>query len=300
MDNNQQAGVVTPAQQPAIAPVPTPTPVPSVPQQTPVQQVPQPVAQQTVSDAGDRTRQEFEKLLESNRKLHQANTLLQEEIARRANVQQQFAPMQQQAVAPQTPNIQDFVEIDPESGTKYINERKLQSAIAEANTRATQAVSQMQNYIQANEQREIEKQNREAFATYPELNPNDASFDRNFSNTTSALILHSYMNPRNYSDGRPLTFKEAADMLKKGQGISTQQVVQTTTPVAQPSGQPTAQDLKAQAAVSVQSMPQQVIATPEVVAEMQALRSKTRLGDDQALAERLKYTEHIIPKEGTS
>lgn len=300
MANQTQTGTTTPAQ-PAVAPVTNPAPVAPVAPQAPVQPVPVTPAAQPIADtSAQRTREEFEKLLESNRKLHTANSLLQEEIARRTNVQQQFAPVQQ-PVAPQTPNIQDFVEIDPDTGTKYINERKLQSAIAEANTRASQAVTQMQNYIQANEQREIDRQNKEAFSAYPELNPSNQNFNRDFSNSTSALILHSYMNPRNYSEGRPLTFKEAADLVRKGQGISQQVVAPATQPQAPiVQANTSTQDLRGQASVSLQSVPQQVMASPEVAAQVQALRERTRLGDDAALAERLKYTEHIIPKEGTS
>lgn len=291
-NTNASQGVVAPT---TSAPVQNTVVAPVEPVQQVVQQ---PVQQPAVDNAASqRTQDEFGKLLDSNRKLHQANSLLQEEIARRTQVQQQFAPVQQPS-APQQPNIQDFVEIDPETGTKYINEQKLQSAIQTANSRAAQAVQQMDNYIRANEQRELDRQNKEAFIAYPELNPSNKDFNAGLSNTVSAVILHSYMNPRNYTEGRPLTFKEAAELVKKGYNVDQPTPI-VTVPVQQQVTTP-AQDAKVDASLNLGSVPQQVMQSPQVAQEIASLRERTRLGDEYALAERLKYTEHLIPKEGTS
>jgi hypothetical protein len=290
-----QPVVVKPAVQGPIQPVAAPVqPVAAAPEPAqavqPVQQVVQQQPAQPVVD--NRTREQFEKLLENNTRLHEANRLLTQEVLQRTQLNTQFAPIQ--GGQPQQAAVQDFVEIDPETGVKYINERKLQSQLSDANVRATRAENAVQNYIQASEQREIERQNKEAFATYPELNPTNPAFNPALSNQTSAVILHSMMNPRNYG-GRPLTFVEAANLVKGTPGTQPQAAPQV--PAQAVGGGVSTQDLRAQASADFQSQPPQVLPNPQMDRQLEGLQARTRLGDDQALAERLKYTEHIVPKD---
>src|SRR3990167_8772953 len=109
----------------------------------------------------DRTTEQFEKLKDSNKKLFEANQLLQEELSRRAVSEQTFAPIQQtpQLNVP-APEIEQFVNVDPISGEKYVDEVKLSAALAESNKKATRAEVAVQNYIKQQNILEEERQTR--------------------------------------------------------------------------------------------------------------------------------------------
>jgi len=70
-----------------------------------------------------------------------------------------------------------------------------------------------------------------------------------------------------------------------------------TTQPAPVSGVPnqSTQDLKTQASVNLPSQPQQMMPAQQQ-ADIENLRYRTQRGDDQALAERLMHTEHLVPK----
>ena len=251
-----------------------------------------------------RTQQQFEKLLESNKGLYEANQLLRQELQQRREANQQFAPVQlppiQQQPIPQGVNPADFIETDPASGERYINDVKLQSRIAELNDRASRAEEAVQRYVETSEQREIERQNREAFSAYPDLNPADPKHDVVFHNQTRAVIYDSVLNPQDYG-GKPLSFKDAADYVRGQQSRLAEasqkpQEIATTEKDAQ-AQQLAAQELKQQATASPTGEIQTQRNVAQDVQELKRLQMATRLGDPDALAIRLANVEHVKKSE---
>src|SRR3990167_3187478 len=241
----------------------------------------------------DRTTEQFEKLKDSNKKLFEANRLLQEELTRRSRSEQTFAPIQQTPPSNvPAPAIEQFVEIDPTTGEQYVNEKKLSTALAEANQKATRAETAVQNYIRQQNVLEEEKQTAEAYTAHPEINPSSPSFDANLSRFTSALLLHSMMNPQEYG-GRTLTFKEAVDEAKKA---SPQQVKTQTAALEKETkeGMDTKQQATAGATGVSGAVAQQIQGPPQD--ELDTLRFQTRFGkgDDSvwAVAQRLSKISH--------
>jgi len=262
--------------------------------------------QPTLQTDNQRTHEQFDKLLDSNKRLYEANELLRQQLTQRALANEQFAPIQQPPIQQrpaQQVNAADFVEVDPVSGEKYIDDKKLQAKIEEVNSRASKAEAAVNKYIQTNEQREIDRQNKEAFSEYPELNPSGESFDMKFHNQTRALIYDSLINPQDYG-GRPLSFREAADFVKGGGNVSdnnekNQQASASTKPGEQTAAEtePSGEDVKQQAAAFAageQPVTREALAGSE---ELSRLQQATRLGNTEALARRIANTEHIKPPE---
>jgi hypothetical protein len=196
---------------------------------------------------------------------------------------------------PQGVNPADFIETDPVSGDRVINEQKLNARIEELSTRASRAENAVSKYIETSEQREIERQNREAFNAYPELNPSAQGHDVTFHNQTRAVIYDSVLNPQDYG-GRPLSFKDAADYVQTQRtrlAGSTAQIPQGSE-IAQEHA--SAQELKQQAAASPTGEQVSQRQSEGDQAELARLRQATRLGNEDALAARLAHTEHIVQK----
>ena len=290
---------------PAAAPAPAVEPTPAV------APTPAPAPQ------SDRTSEQFGKLLENNKRLFEANEALKIELANRAAANQQFAPINQppvpqQQVQQQTVNPQDFINIDPVTGERYVDEGRLQAKIAEMERRTTQAQEAISRYIKTNEEREIDRQNQEAFRAYPELNPNDyEKHDQTFHNQTRAIIYDSLINPKDYN-GRPLTFKEAADFVAKTTGRSGAQSpaqVQQFAPTQAPTQAPgqgadqnmlnQAQAIKEQASASAQGQ-NQPSRTPVQTEDYGKMVMDTRKGSLEALAKRLTMTDHTFKDQALS
>jgi len=291
------ASAPAPELQPApapVAPAPAPAPVPVAP-------APQP--------ASDRTSEQFEKLLMSNQKLYQANELLRKELSDRAMASQQFAPINQPPVQQPRPaqvSPQDFIEVDPVTNERYVNEDKLQAKIEELNRKATQAQEAITRYMQVSEEREAERQSREAYRVFPELDPHSVEFDVAFSNQVRAQIYDSLINPQDYG-GRPLSFKDAAEFVTSASKRGSRAPAVQPAPAHQPSpavvgtGAPAgvdqamldqAQAIKAQAAASAQGQPQPQRQTQFDNVDRAALVRATREGSQEALARRLAMTDH--------
>lgn len=276
---------------------------PVVPQQpvAPVAQ-PAPVAPAQAGlpqDAKERTRAEFEKLLDSNKKLFEQTEALRRELAQRSQAQEYFAPTNVQPgprqQQPTGVNYADFVEIDPVTGESYLNQEKLAAKLADATQRASRAEQVVQNYIKTNEEREVEKQNKEAITAYPELNPNDQSkFDAAFSRQVRAILVDSMYNMDEYG-GRPLSFKEAADFVRQQYPKSQPTPSNEPTPEQLQAAQE-GRELKEQGSAQASSQPQPT-RYMEADEEIVQLRERTRFGDTQALARRLLHTPHILPKD---
>ena len=282
-----QAAPVTPVQ-PAVAP----TPVAPAPVQAPAQ---------LPTEASERTREQFDKLLDNNKKLYDTVEVMRQELERRNQAQQVFQPVQQAQPArqQQLPNAQDYVERDPVTGEEFVNTERLNASIKELNERASRAEQAISNYIQTNEQREVERQNKEAFSSHPELDPKSPNFDAQFSDFTRAVIYDSLINEYRYG-GRPLSFKEAADLVKTrttpgGQAPTT--VTQVSTPAAQAAQvvQPDAtQEAKEQGSLAATGTPQREPSTQGQVS-LEELRHITRASgadSDRAIALRLQHIDH--------
>lgn len=251
-----------------------------------------------------RTQGQFDKLLESNKRLFDANELLRNQLTKRAQASEQFAPIQQPPVQQQPSqevNIADFVDVNPETGEKFINDKRLQEKISEVNKTASKAEDAVKRYIQTAEQREIDRQNEEAFEVYPELNPSNESHDVRFHNQTRALIYDSLINPQDYG-GKPLSFKKAADFVKGGEpAVTDNEKNQQSSASEDKTGEQTVaespastgEDAKQQAAASVageQPENREALAGSE---ELEKLQKETRLGNREALARRIANTDHI-------
>lgn len=261
----------------------------AVPQQ-PEAPAPQPQAEPKPAQANayDRTREEFEKLLESNRRLFEDNRVL------RQKVEQRPAPAQQVSQRPQSNvvNPNDFVEKDPITGESYINEQRLRARIEENEKRAIRAEQVIQSYVKSAEEREIERMNKEAFQAHPELEPGSEKFDAGFNKQVRGVLTDSMFNPDDYN-GRPLSFKEAADLVRNMYPKAQQPVVDAKAEKEQQVKSQAAQTLKEQASTQAQSQPRGIQQSTDDE-ELEALRYRTRYhNDSHALAKRLMHTEHI-------
>lgn len=159
-------------------------------------------------NASSRTAAQFEKLRED----------LREERRRREQLEQAYTYQTK-------PAVDNTPMYDPNTG--YVDITKLEQtryAAIEAQTRATNAEQKFERYVQ-------EKQEEEAFAAHPELNPNAKNHDKELHKMTRALIMDSMVNPNDY-DGRELTARQAADLAKKQRSKVVEQIkAETTTQV---------------------------------------------------------------------
>jgi hypothetical protein len=299
-----------PVAQPGFNAAPTPNGfVPQAPAPAPEPIAPVQPAQPAVDNT--RTTEQFSKLTDSNQRLAQQNDLLRQELnnlqQQRQQNQQQFAPVQQvPAVQGQQPSalpkLSDYVEVDPQTGERFVNEAKFNNAMSDIYQKASRAEEVVKNYVQTAEQREIERQEREAFAVYPELNPRSGQFDQRLSQQTRAIIYDSMINPHEYG-GRPLSFKDAADFVSNGSGRAQAPAQPPVTAVPTPAVHAENQVQKEQAAVSVPHVPQQVTQNVDADRAYAQLVQGTRTGHDDALAIRLKNATHLaadVDRQGIS
>lgn len=334
MENNNTPGVVTaqPAAPVAAQPMAMPAPVQASepvaqpqgfggnpPQNGFAQPTPQPMPQPQPVQAqpdNDRTREQFEKLTDTNQRLSSTNQQLadmnerlRQELLTQQQTRQQsnqpFAPVQQVPTAQPTtqgqqqsamPKLTDYIEIDQRTGERFVNEAKFNAAVADIYQKASRAEQVVQNYVQTAEQREIERQEREAFAAYPQLNMRGANFDPRLSQQTRAIIYDSLINPQDYG-GRPLALKDAADFVTRGQIAPQQQPSVPAVPT--PEVNAANQVQKEQAAASVPNVPQQQAQNVDTEREFQRLVQGTRLGSDEAIAVRLMNAPHRIDEVET-
>lgn len=277
------------------------TPQPAVPQAPPVvEPVPEAptVTAETKLPTGtsDRTAEQFDKLKDSNKRLYEANQLLQQELARKKQLEQQFKPVQTAVPQEQQPKIEQFIETDPVTGEQFVNEARLKGAISEAQSRATRAEQAVQTYIQQQKQREEQKQTEEAYKAYPELNPRHEKHDAELTKRTRAFLIDSMVNPQDYN-GRPLTFKEAADVAKTQGGVTPKPApVVTEEPKKEE-----AKEAKTQASAGsegVSSTMTRSFSAPDE--ELVKLQRETRMGDAWAIAKRLTRVSHTTSSKEES
>jgi hypothetical protein len=270
------------------ATAPTPT-QPAAVQPVAPQGDTQPSATAEPEQMKDRTRENFEKLLESNQRLYEQNEIMRQEIHQRLGQPEKSSETPQAVQTPsQTPaqSEWDFYETDPKTGETFINRDKLNRTMKDIQEKAKRAEISVQSLVKTNEQREIERQNKETFDAYPELNPeNKDKFNKQLHLQVQGLLYSSFISPDQFG-GHSLTFKEAADLVQGSK---------PTQPGAQPaSAKAEAGDaLKEAGAAQVTSQPQNPT-TPSNDEDLLALRFATRMGSDEALARRLMHTEHIL------
>lgn len=235
----------------------------------------------------ERTAAQIDKLTEHNKKLYEANQLLQQELSRKQQVEQQFKPIQQEQATSQ-PKVDQFVETDPVSGEQFVNEEKLRKALADAATRATRAEESVKSYIESQQAKEEQRQTEEAYKAYPQLDPKSPKKDEVLSKKTRAFLLDSMMNPTDYG-GRPLTFKEAADIAS---GESSKKEVKAEVEAQAKEG---LEDKRQATAGGQGSSAQAVRPANSDAAELDSLKYRSRRGDMLAIAQRLART----PNSGT-
>lgn len=210
-----------------------------------------------VEDASDRTRHEFEKV----------QGQLREERQRRETLENAFKAMQ-----PQQPEVVPEPLYDPSTG--ILNEEVLtdvQRRAYEAEKRALAAEKSIQGYMQ-----EVEA--RDAYAAYPEANPNAKEFNPELKKRASAILLHSMVNPQEY-DGKQLSLKEAYDYIKSSQGSDVEKVKAEAAKEAVEKLTP-----KEQASLEAVGSP----ARRSVGEDLEELRYRTRKGDNLAIIERVR------------
>lgn len=208
-------------------------------------------------NATDRTKEQFDKLTNSNKQLKAQLDKLQADIASQPPVVGYNVPQ---------PKAEEFV--NPATGEVDID--KLNQGLAEANRQARQARSEVQRVRE-------EAQEKEAYATYPQLKPETKGFDKELYRQTRAMLLDSMINPQDY-EGEALTMKEAAD---KATGAS-----QTTVNKAKAEG--------AEAAIG-QLTPKEQASLEATgrsdrrrsVGDLASLQRRTRLGDLDAVVARM-------------
>ena len=229
-------------------------PMPSVEQKTPE---PQEVKEGLPEDASERTRHEFEKV----------QMQLREERQRREAIESAFRAMQ-----PKQPEVVPEPLYDPTTG--ILNEQVLtdvQKRTYEAEQRALHAEQAVQGYMQ-----EVEA--REAYAAHPEANPNAKEFDPELKKRASAILLHSMVNPNEYS-GKQLSLKESYDYLKTSQGDEVVKAKQEAAKEA-------IEQLTPKEQASLEAVGSPARRTEGV--NLDELRYRSRKGDKEAIIERMR------------
>ena len=210
-------------------------------------------------NATDRTREQFEKLTNSNRQLKVQLDKLQADIDRQPigyNVPQ--------------PKAEEF--IDPATGEVDID--KLNRGLVEANRQAKQARLEVQRIRE-------EDQEKTAYATYPQLKPRTKGFDAELYKRTRAVLLDSMLNPQDYA-GKPLTMKEAADkaagasqaVVNKAKAEGAKDAIGQLTPKEQASLDATGRSDRRKS-----------------VGDLASLQKRTRYGDIQAIVSRMSNSK---------
>jgi len=205
----------------------------------------------------ERTKQQFDKLKDQLR-----------EYRERLYGEQTFKSM----TPPPTQTGEEQPLYDPKTGLVDVQAlNNLQTKAKEADERAQRAETAVQSYIE-------NVQTREAYQAYPELNPKNDKFDESLHRTTRAFLMDSMVYPENYGGGQ-LTYKEAADLARQQMGKTSQETTkEETEQIAQ----------KEQASLGAEGRPSQGVQRETSSEEYESLRYRTRKGDEDAMAQRMK------------
>ncbi len=243
MDENTQA---EPVQQEAPMPSAEPTAEP----------VKEPQENELPEGASDRTTREFEKLRSD----------LREERSRREAAESAFKTLQPQPAQPEPIYDPDTGYVDPNALTA------LQQQAQQANERATKAEQTVAQFRQ-------EQEAKDAYATYPESNPEAKDYDQKKANLAAGVILQSMLRPQDFG-GKQFSLKEAYDYLtapvndkavEEARKEGAQEAIEQLTP-------------KEQATLEATGTPAR---RSDVGSNHETLVERTRKGDYDAIAERL-------------
>lgn len=221
-------------------------------------------------DAKERTRIQFEKMKEHNRQLKEENDRLK---ASQPTIAESFRPVEQ--VNNLNPFMGQPVEtkesfVDPEG---YLDASKLETSLAkqrEETKKALEATLKLQKKVEQMEENEIVQK---VHASFPQLNPRNEGFNEKFFNAVKNEVVQQMINgEKDYmkaaskvAEWFPLNMVDAKS--KELQDKREQQL--KVSNAATPSSRST---------VQTRSTPQ----------EVDELVKRTRLGDQSALAERLR------------
>lgn len=160
----------------------------------------------------ERTTKQFEKL----------KTQLAEERAKRVRLERVFKPVQQQ-----TQGVPEWYDQE----TQSVDVHKLQ----QRENILQQKIGTLENQLTGLTHKEEQKQEKEAYATYPELNPKSGNFDDRFQKQ-----LISFMATE-FAEGRSPSMKQAADDIialsesraKKAEKTGAKKALESLTPKEQ-------------------------------------------------------------------
>jgi len=204
-------------------------------------------------------------------------------------------------------HVNDFIEPD-ELGQQVVNVDKLSKALEEINSTQQQVVQsgkQAQEFIETQQKKEEIRQTQEAYAQYPQLNPDGKEYNTEFLRLTRQILVDSYAYPDDYG-GISLTVKQAADRaavystaLSSGQTHEQAQAAADKEAIKQEAenkakveeAQKNAELTKQNASLEVRGSGQAGVQAL-TDADHVNLVMKTRLGDNWALAQRLQTVSH--------
>jgi hypothetical protein len=137
----------------------------------------------------ERTAERFQKLQEQ----------LKRERELRIQLEKAAQPGKQPTAEPQVPD--DWY--DPVTGSVDVDK------LRQREKTYTQKISQLEQQVQGVQNQTIAQQEKEAFASYPELDPSGKNFDEDFHDAVQGHLTSQLFK------GKSVTFKEAADKISK-------------------------------------------------------------------------------------
>lgn len=209
----------------------------------------------------ERTTREFEKL----------KTQLAQERQQRMKIEQMFSGMRQSQPQPVN-QVPDY--FNPETGE--INVDKLEAR----NRQLESQLQQLSGTVKSITEKEQIQQEQEAYASYPELNPNNGNkFNQVLHRAVTGYLTDAYLR------GENPTMKQAADAIngirakdiKEAEKKGATQAMQQLTPKEQASLEATGRSDR----------------RTEVIGNLERLQQRSREGDFNAIAERLKNISSV-------
>lgn len=216
------------------------------------------------NEASDRTRASFERLTQE----------LAEERKRREVLEGAFKTLK-----PKEEKVQEQPIYDPDTG--LLNEQALtnvQLRAQEAERQALETRKQLDELLEGQKKQAKEREDAEAYAAHPELDPkNEKVFNKDLRDVTASIMLQSMIHPEEFG-GKQLSHKEAGfkakELIAKISGNVKEEAAKEAIEQLSP---------KEQAALEATGSSKRGNGT-----DISSLRYNTRKGDDNALAERLK------------
>lgn len=196
-------------------------------------------------DASDRTKQQFEKLVESNKKLKEeleaAKAKQQSEIPSVMDSLRPKEPVQQSKEVKvdankfnnlnqdQVNQLQSDLTYKGEDGYEYVNTALLNKRLEEANKQAEQARQEAKMASAQFQRFEEQTQLSEAYQKFPQLNPNNKDqFDPNFYDFVKAeLMTQAMRGEKNLVKAAQDVDKRIGHYKKTGEAMEKQEDVQS-------------------------------------------------------------------------